>query len=282
MRSVSHLLLLSSIPCAPPLSPVLFPSLPSPLPTPLLLSNAVFFFLIDLAEIMYADCVLLSFTFFCAALRVLSIVISGLFSSTFDPRWFASRHSLCMFRPADQNCLCCFAERPGGADRLWPVHGRITPAHPARAVHRWRRIPVSLFPAFLTRKHTTLNTNSRSTSSPPSLRIRDTTAPPTSSRTYSFLLLRILDAGIPDSGLIAHLSEATAGSLNGVGHSSAYEELATYSYVFLILTPTPIRGPDARPPTDAHLGNRLAVKYLFLSRTRATRRSAGSCSSHST
>ena len=39
------------------------------------------------------------------------------------------------------------------------------------------------------------------------------------------------DAGIDDAGLIAHLSEATAGSLSGVGHSSAYEELATYSYV---------------------------------------------------
>ncbi|KAG6827553.1 hypothetical protein H0H87_004461 [Tephrocybe sp. NHM501043] len=34
-----------------------------------------------------------------------------------------------------------------------------------------------------------------------------------------------------------HLSEATAGSLNGVGHSTAYEEISTYS---------------------------LAVKYLFL------------------
>ena len=51
------------------------------------------------------------------------------------------------------------------------------------------------------------------------------------------LLLRILNSGISDSGLLAHLSEATAGSLNGVGHSTAYEELATY---------------------------RLAVKYLFL------------------
>ncbi|KAF9523697.1 hypothetical protein CPB83DRAFT_862502 [Crepidotus variabilis] len=51
------------------------------------------------------------------------------------------------------------------------------------------------------------------------------------------LLLRILNSGIPESGLLAHLSEATAGSLSGVGHSTAYEELATYS---------------------------LAVKYLFL------------------
>lgn len=45
------------------------------------------------------------------------------------------------------------------------------------------------------------------------------------------LLLRILNAGMSDSGLLAHLSEATAGSLNGVGHSTAYEEVATYSYV---------------------------------------------------
>ncbi|KAH7909487.1 hypothetical protein BJ138DRAFT_1102638 [Hygrophoropsis aurantiaca] len=43
------------------------------------------------------------------------------------------------------------------------------------------------------------------------------------------LLLRIRNAGISDSGLIAHLSEATAGSLNGVGHSTAYEEIATYA-----------------------------------------------------
>lgn len=51
------------------------------------------------------------------------------------------------------------------------------------------------------------------------------------------LLLRILNTGLSDSGLLAHLSEATAGSLNGIGHSTAYEELAVYS---------------------------LAVKYLFL------------------
>ncbi|KAF8239111.1 hypothetical protein L208DRAFT_142685 [Tricholoma matsutake] len=47
----------------------------------------------------------------------------------------------------------------------------------------------------------------------------------------------MLNSGISDSGLLVHLSEATAGSLNGVGHSTAYEEVATYS---------------------------LAVKYLFL------------------
>ncbi|KAJ7630766.1 hypothetical protein FB45DRAFT_746888 [Roridomyces roridus] len=51
------------------------------------------------------------------------------------------------------------------------------------------------------------------------------------------LLIRILNAGLPDSGLLNHLSEATAGSLNGVGHSTVYEEIANYT---------------------------LAVKYLFL------------------
>lgn len=49
------------------------------------------------------------------------------------------------------------------------------------------------------------------------------------------LLLRILNSGIFDSGLLAHLSEATAGSLSGVGHSTAYEEIATYACVFLCL-----------------------------------------------
>ncbi|RXW17278.1 hypothetical protein EST38_g8577 [Candolleomyces aberdarensis] len=51
------------------------------------------------------------------------------------------------------------------------------------------------------------------------------------------LLLRLRNCGIPDGGLLAHLSEATAGSLSGVGHSTAYEDLATYSlavrYLFL-------------------------------------------------
>ena len=42
------------------------------------------------------------------------------------------------------------------------------------------------------------------------------------------LLLRILNSGLSDSGLLAHLSEAVAGSLNGVGHSTAYEEPAPY------------------------------------------------------
>ncbi|KAH9479021.1 hypothetical protein JR316_0007595 [Psilocybe cubensis] len=51
------------------------------------------------------------------------------------------------------------------------------------------------------------------------------------------LLLHIRNAGLPDSGPLAHLSEATAGSLSGIGHSTAYEEEAYYrlamDYVFL-------------------------------------------------
>ncbi|KAJ7900164.1 hypothetical protein B0H14DRAFT_3080532 [Mycena olivaceomarginata] len=60
------------------------------------------------------------------------------------------------------------------------------------------------------------------------------------------LLIRVLNAGLPDSGLIAHLSEATAGSLNGVGHSTVYEELSTYSYAvkYLFLTDS---GFDTHP-----------------------------------
>jgi len=58
------------------------------------------------------------------------------------------------------------------------------------------------------------------------------------------LILRVMNSGISDSGLLAHLSEATAGSLNGVGHSTAYEELATYSlavdYCFLTTDGTEI------------------------------------------
>jgi hypothetical protein len=40
-----------------------------------------------------------------------------------------------------------------------------------------------------------------------------------------------MNVGLSDSGLLAHLSEATAGPLSGIGHSSAYEEMATYSWV---------------------------------------------------
>ncbi|GAA98567.1 uncharacterized protein L969DRAFT_95201 [Mixia osmundae IAM 14324] len=42
-------------------------------------------------------------------------------------------------------------------------------------------------------------------------------------------LLRLRNAGLPDHGLSQHLSEALAGSLTGVGHSSIYEERDVYS-----------------------------------------------------
>ncbi|KAF7306762.1 hypothetical protein MIND_00467900 [Mycena indigotica] len=44
------------------------------------------------------------------------------------------------------------------------------------------------------------------------------------------LLVKLLNAGLSER-LVTHLSEATAGSLNGVGHSTAYEEVANYSCV---------------------------------------------------
>jgi len=69
------------------------------------------------------------------------------------------------------------------------------------------------------------------------------------------LLIRILNSGISDSGLLEHLSEATAGSLNGVGHSTAYEELATYMYVIPYLCGLVLK---------LKTSDRLAVKYLFL------------------
>ncbi|KIM19369.1 hypothetical protein M408DRAFT_31287, partial [Serendipita vermifera MAFF 305830] len=42
------------------------------------------------------------------------------------------------------------------------------------------------------------------------------------------LLIRMRNAGIDDGGLLTHLSEATAGSLSGVGHSSAYLDSGAY------------------------------------------------------
>ncbi|PPQ85326.1 hypothetical protein CVT24_004764 [Panaeolus cyanescens] len=68
----------------------------------------------------------------------------------------------------------------------------------------------------------------------------DLDAPPLSVRTTSSA--SAFDDSKPrkpqHSGWIANLSEATAGSLSGVGHSTAYEELATYvlavKYLFLV------------------------------------------------
>jgi hypothetical protein len=39
------------------------------------------------------------------------------------------------------------------------------------------------------------------------------------------------NAGIDDGGLLTHLSEATAGSLSGVGHSTAYLDPGAYQLV---------------------------------------------------
>lgn len=52
------------------------------------------------------------------------------------------------------------------------------------------------------------------------------------------LLFKIRNAGLDDGGLITHLSEATAGSLSGVGHSTAYEEPATYTLAVRFLFET--------------------------------------------
>lgn len=69
------------------------------------------------------------------------------------------------------------------------------------------------------------------------------------------LLLRVMNVGLSDSGLLTHLSEATAGSLSGIGHSTAYEELATYSLVSLRCIEIGSFSDD---------GHSLAVNYLFM------------------
>lgn len=40
--------------------------------------------------------------------------------------------------------------------------------------------------------------------------------------------LQLRNAGLSDGGLVAHLSEAVASGLTGVGHSTAYGEDASY------------------------------------------------------
>lgn len=42
------------------------------------------------------------------------------------------------------------------------------------------------------------------------------------------LLLKMRNAGLDDGGLLMHLSEATAGSLSGLGHSTAYLDPGAY------------------------------------------------------
>jgi len=64
-----------------------------------------------------------------------------------------------------------------------------------------------------------------------------------------------MNVGLSDSGLLTHLSEATAGSLSGIGHSTVYEELATYSFVSLRRVQIGSFSDD---------GHSLAVNYLFM------------------
>lgn len=69
------------------------------------------------------------------------------------------------------------------------------------------------------------------------------------------LLLRVMNVGLSDSGLLTHLSEATAGSLSGIGHSTAYEELSTYSFV---------SSRHSEIVSFSDDGHSLAVNYLFM------------------
>lgn len=151
----------------------------------------------------------------------------------------------------DQDGLCGFFEWSSRSDLFWPVHSRIAPPNSARIVYWWRCLSVC---------STCLHLHSWRL-----IVWYPFNLSPSSSDFLSnllVLLIRILNSGISDSGLTMHLSEATAGSLSGVGHSTAYEEISTYTYVphglfFLmnlicwLLT-----------WTDRHTS--LAVKYLFL------------------
>lgn len=61
---------------------------------------------------------------------------------------------------------------------------------------------------------------------------------------FAFMLR---NAGISDEHLIEHLSEATAGSLTGLGHSSPYEEPATFQLAVDYLFHA---GPASQPMTE--------------------------------
>ncbi|KZO92434.1 hypothetical protein CALVIDRAFT_601440 [Calocera viscosa TUFC12733] len=63
------------------------------------------------------------------------------------------------------------------------------------------------------------------------------------------LCLRLRNAGLTDGGLVVHLSEATAGSLNGVGHSTAYEEMSCYTLAVRFLFETN-HSPGVLPPLE--------------------------------
>ncbi|CEL56695.1 putative protein YML020W OS=Saccharomyces cerevisiae (strain ATCC 204508 / S288c) GN=YML020W PE=1 SV=1 [Rhizoctonia solani AG-1 IB] len=58
------------------------------------------------------------------------------------------------------------------------------------------------------------------------------------------LLLRVKNAGLDEQGLVVHLSEATAGSLSGIGHSTAYEDLGPYTLAVRYMFETSDLAPD--------------------------------------
>jgi hypothetical protein len=65
---------------------------------------------------------------------------------------------------------------------------------------------------------------------------------------FSFMLR---NAGISDQHLIEHLSEATAGSLTGVGHSTPYEEPASFALaVDYLFHAAPLHGPSPELALD--------------------------------
>ncbi|CAE6506704.1 unnamed protein product [Rhizoctonia solani] len=59
------------------------------------------------------------------------------------------------------------------------------------------------------------------------------------------LLLRVKNAGLDEHGLVIHLSEATAGSLSGIGHSTAYEDLGPYTLAVRYMFETSDLAPDS-------------------------------------
>ncbi|EJT97248.1 hypothetical protein DACRYDRAFT_97335 [Dacryopinax primogenitus] len=82
------------------------------------------------------------------------------------------------------------------------------------------------------------------------------------------LCLRLRNAGLTDGGLVVHLSEATAGSLNGVGHSSAYEEMACYTLAVRFLfetnnTPGPLPPLELEPFSARESRNDYEIPWIL-------------------
>ena len=117
--------------------------------------------------------------------------------------------------------LRSFSERSSRANLFRFVHGGDSPVDLTGSIHRRRCISVSRSPIS--------NSNSPGQLTCPRPPLFNIFSSSDFLSNLLVLLLRIRNSGLSDSGLLAHLSEATAGSLNGVGHSTAYEDVATYS-----------------------------------------------------